>query len=94
MSYRMIKRDGTLSYGFHNPDGSWVELPAPDGEPRTWSAPVPEIRATATHLSPPEHVRQFLRNIASKGGQSRARRHSRSELAAWGRVRHKTKPTV
>jgi general stress protein YciG len=62
-------------YAIRNPDGSWFEAPpgiAPDDQP---------IRASSL-------LREFLREIGRKGGQSRARRHSREELAAWGRVRH------
>ena len=37
----------------------------------------------------PADVRQFLCEIGKLGGQARAQRHSREELAAWGRVRHR-----
>jgi hypothetical protein len=80
MSPWLTKRNGTLSYGFHNPDGSWFEVPVPDKAP---SAP------TSATSSPSGNVRQFLREIASRGGKARAARHGREELAAWGRVRHK-----
>ena len=70
------KRDGSVVYAIRNPDGSWFEAPpdfAPEDQP---------IRASSL-------LREFLREIGRKGGQSRARRHSREELAAWGRVRRK-----
>jgi general stress protein YciG len=70
------KRDGSVVYAIRNPDGSWFEAPLdliPGSQP---------IRASSL-------LREFLREIGRKGGQSRARRHSREELAAWGRVRHK-----
>ena len=32
MSLRLFQRDGSVVYAIHNPDGSWVEWPAPDGD--------------------------------------------------------------
>jgi hypothetical protein len=122
MTYR-VRRDGTISYGFHNPDGNWVEVPAPDDEPRTWitptqesslpvtqpsapgcvefptpgepqparSAPAPEISPLQVTPSTLRDVHQFLREMGRRGGQARAARHSRDEIATWGRVRRKTK---
>jgi hypothetical protein len=88
MSPLLRKRDSTVVQAMHNPDGSWFEMLAPDDAP---PAPVPVI-------APPSatggDVRQFLREIASRGGKARAARHSREELAAWGRVRRKPKPEV
>jgi hypothetical protein len=75
-----------------NPDGSWFEIPAS----LTRSDPAP--RESAERNTPPpvqlsarEHVREFLRGIARKGGKSRAARHSHDEIAAWGRVRRSRK---
>lgn len=56
-------------------------MPAPDD---TSGAP-PSVT-----LAPAGSVSQFLREIASRGGKARAARHSREELAAWGRVRRKS----
>jgi DNA invertase Pin-like site-specific DNA recombinase len=39
-------------------------------------------------LSP--SVRNYLAEIGSKGGQTRARRHARAELRAWGRLGGRT----
>ena len=77
---RMLKRDCSVSYGFYNPDGSWVELPNPDDQPSS---------ASLDQVAAPCNVRQFLRQIARKGGLARAAKHNREEIAAWGRVRHK-----
>ena len=54
------KRDGTLSYGFKNPDGSWVELP-PEDEEAVQTAPLQEhVQAVAPSTA--GNVRQFLRS--------------------------------
>src|ERR1700693_2521316 len=55
---------------FTNPDGSRFYVPDADGV------------ATAPRAS--AHVREFLREIGKRGGQERARRHTREELASWG----------
>lgn len=86
---RLLRRDGTISYGFHSPDGSWVEVPPPDGQPHSSGSPVPMPRPPIAQSSTPGDVRQFLREIGRRGGQARAARHSRAEIAEWGRVRHK-----
>jgi hypothetical protein len=86
MGQSVRKRDSSAVHAVHNPDGSWFEIP--DDPPVAASAPVPSGTS-----SPAGSVRQFLREIASRGGKSRAARHSRAELAAWGRVRHKSNPT-
>jgi hypothetical protein len=78
--------------GIRNPDGSWFEVP--DDPPVAPSAPLHEGRSPSSSPTEADSVRQFLREIASRGGKSRAARHCRAELAAWGRVRHKTKPEV
>jgi hypothetical protein len=54
-----------------NPDGSriWV----PDAEPSQGSRRLPT----------PRDVRQFLREIGKRGGQERARRHSKADLSYW-----------
>jgi hypothetical protein len=81
--------------GIRNPDGSWFEVPSRDPPPTT---PDPSAPAVAPSSATPsaaaaDGVRQLLREIASRGGKARAARYSRAELAAWGRVRHKSKPT-
>jgi hypothetical protein len=97
MNTRLSRRDGSGIYAIHNPDGSWVEIPAWDSDSSAPSVRAPEVpRQTATahaKASSPENVRQFLREIGSRGGQARASRHSREELAAWGRVRHQKQPS-
>jgi hypothetical protein len=90
MGYWLRKRDGSRVYAMHLPDGSWLELPAPDDRPLVASAPVPEVGPPLPQPSTPENVRRFLREIGRRGGQARAARHSRDELAAFGRVRHST----
>lgn len=70
-----------------------------DGQPLVAvneSAPAKETlpplrRSTVEVLAPyaSTQVCDFLRQIGRLGGKARARRHSREELAAWGRVRHK-----
>jgi hypothetical protein len=82
---RLLKRDGSISYGFHNPDGSWVEIPWQDDQPI--SAPV----SSQAQVSTAGNVREFLRQIGRKGGLVRASRHNRQQLAAWGSVRYKNK---
>jgi hypothetical protein len=57
-----------------NPDGSRLNVPESD---------VPDSRH---RISP--HTREFLREIGKRGGRERARRHTRSELATWGGIRH------
>jgi len=90
---RMLKRDGSISYGFFNPDGSWVELP-PDDRSNSGRAPVEQAPTPTTSVSAPTSVRQFLRQIARKGGLARAAKHNREEISAWGRVRYKTKSGI
>jgi hypothetical protein len=87
MSPLWRKRDA-----IRNPDGSWFEMPEPDEAPVASSEL--EHVVTSPSLTPVVggSVSQFLREIASRGGKARAARHSREELAAWGRVRHKSKP--
>lgn len=58
-----------------NPDGSRCYVPDAEGV------------ATAPRAS--AHIREFLRGIGKRGGQERARHHTREELASWGRVRHR-----
>jgi hypothetical protein len=65
-----------------NPDGSWFEVP---DDPTL----VPVAATTTPSTKPVAPVRQFLREIASRGGKARAARHTREELAAWGRMRRK-----
>jgi hypothetical protein len=77
--------------GIRNPDGSWFEGPSPDELPPAPSEPA--VASPSPTPASPNSVHEFLRMIASRGGQARAARHSRAELAAWGRVRHKSKPT-
>jgi hypothetical protein len=56
------------------------------------ASPVAERPPTSPAVpSAAQNVRQFLREIGRRGGQARAARHSRDELATFGRVRHKTK---
>ena len=86
---RVLKRDGSISYGFRNPDGSLFELP-PDDQPSSWSASV-ELAPSSASASASGNVREFLREIGRKGGLARAAKHSREKIAAWGRVRKKTK---
>lgn len=73
------------------PDGSWVEMPAQDDDSNALNARAPRVpdHPPDARSSAPENVRQFLRDIGRRGGQSRASRHTRAELAAWGRVRHR-----
>jgi hypothetical protein len=75
------------------PDGSrWV---IPDDEHVTVPT-APNGRLAAPHIQGPtatNMVRQFLREIGRRGGEARAARHSRDEIAAWGRVRHKNGAT-
>jgi hypothetical protein len=61
MSPLWRKRNGAVAYVIRNPDGSWFEVPSPDEAP---SAP-----PSATS-SPNGNVRQFLREIASRGTPS------------------------
>ena len=89
MGYWLRKRDGSRVYAMHLPDGSWFEMPAPDDSPLVAIAPVPEIAPPVVQTSTAGSVRQFLREIGKRGGQARARRHSREELAGWGAIRHK-----
>jgi hypothetical protein len=81
MTYQLRKRDGSIVDTLRNPDGSWVEFPAFDEQPASQQAASAQIATAAT-------IRQFLREIGRRGGQARAARHSRAEIAAWGRVRH------
>ena len=88
MTPLLRKRDGSVVEVIHNPDGSWVEIPAQDAQAevsdnRLLTLP-PRVVTTDGDLSAPEHVRQFLREIGRRGGQARAHRHSHQELAAWG----------
>jgi hypothetical protein len=94
MGYFLRKRDGSRVYAMHLPDGSWFEMPPPDDAPSAASVPVPEIASPRAQPFTPGGVRQFLREIGKRGGQARARRHSRDELAAWGAIRHRSKPGV
>jgi general stress protein YciG len=87
------------------PDGSQWDIPALDSGPQptalrtagTWRVMtmpsgehlyVQESDAPASLAAPP-NFRDFLRQIGSRGGQSRAIRHNRRELAAWGRTRRR-----
>lgn len=93
MSPLLRKRDGSVAYAIHNPDGSWFEMPAQDAQTqasgnRLPASPRQVVTADAKN-SAPDPVRQFLRDIGKRGGQARASRHSREQIAAWGRVRHK-----
>lgn len=94
MSPWMIKRDGSVVFGIRNPDGSWWEIPARYDLPPAMNAPPPGTASSASQSSPTGNVREFLREIGKRGGQERARRHSRDELAAFGRVRHKSEPPI
>ena len=85
MSQLLRKRDGSVAYAIHNPDGSWFEMPAQDAQPQASGNRLP----ASPNTSAPDHVRQFLREIGRRGGQARASRHSREQIASWGRVRHK-----
>ena len=92
---RVLKRDGSISYGFRNPDGSLFELPQDeDDEPRSRSAPVEQVAPLTGSATASGNVREFLRQIGRKGGLARAARHSGEEIAAWGRLRKKTKRAV
>ncbi len=93
MSPWLRKRDGSNVYAVHLPDGGWVEMPAPE-EPLGASTPVPEVTSPTTQPRSDGSVRQFLREIGKRGGQARARRHSRAELAEWGAVRHKASARI
>ena len=64
------------------PDGSRIFVPESD-------APTPGVpsRNAPPSYQPSEQVRQFLRVIGKRGGQARARNHSREEIAAWGAAR-------
>jgi hypothetical protein len=88
MTYRLRKPDGSVVDAFRNPDGSWVEIPELPNPARPAGESMQQIAAPTAEMSPREHVREFLRGIARKGGKARAARHSRDEIAAWGRVRH------
>jgi hypothetical protein len=89
MTYRLRKPDGSVVEAFRNPDGSWVEIPTLPNLSRPAVESVQKIASPPNaELSPREHVREFLRGIARRGGKSRAARHSHDEIAAWGRVRH------
>ena len=87
---RLIKRDGWVAYGFHNPDGSWVEIPE-QGDQRITA---PLSSPAQAQLSTAGTVREFLRQIGRRGGQARAARHSREEIAHWGRTRKKRNPAL
>jgi hypothetical protein len=84
MTYWLRKGDGSIVYALRNPDGSWVEFPAFDEPPAAQPSASAQIGSAMS-------IRQFLREIGRRGGQARAARHSRAELAAWGRVRYKNK---
>ena len=88
------KRDGSRVNAIRQPDGSWFETPAPDDTTFAVRIPLPEITLLSAQPLTSGNVRQFLREIGKRGGQARARRHSRDELAAFGRVRRKTKSGV
>ena len=62
--------------------GTWRTMTMPSGE-RLY---IQESDAPSSLKAPPDY-REFLRQIASRGGQSRAARHSRKQLATWGRQR-------
>src|SRR5262249_31113122 len=93
------KRDGTISYGFRNPDGSWFEMPAPEDEQPSANKAggalavngVAPARPSSAPADGVTSVQQFLREIGRRGGQARAARYSREEIAQWGRVRRNTK---
>lgn len=84
------------------PRGFWPDPPpgcerdgrpsvaANDSAPGNATSP-PLRRSTVEVMSPyaSTQVCDFLRQIGRMGGKARARRHSRTELAAWGRVRQK-----
>jgi len=89
MLRRLIRRDGTVSHGFHNPDGTWFEVPYTSHRPSASSRSAPEVSPPIAQSSAPGEVRQFLREIGRRGGKSRAARHTRAEIAEWGRVRRK-----
>lgn len=94
--WRLLKRDGSVAYGFHNPDGSWVEMPAPNGDAPNVRPPEEPGQVVAPPIpasTAPEQVRRYMREMGSKGGQARASRHSREQIAAWGRARHKKQPS-
>jgi hypothetical protein len=89
MSPLLRKRNGSVVYAERNPDGSWFEMPAPDDQPVPFSAPIRRNGSFTAQSSAPESVRQYMREIGKRGGKARAARHSRAEIAAWGRVRRK-----
>jgi hypothetical protein len=89
MTYRLRKPDGSVVEAFRNPDGSWVEIPTLPNPSRRVEEATPVPAAPTAPLTAREHVREFLRGIARRGGKTRAARHNRDEIAAWGRVRHK-----
>jgi hypothetical protein len=62
-----------------------------EGTPSASTSPAAASASPVPPRSAPEHVRQFLRKIGQRGGQARAARHSRDEIAAWGRVRRKSR---
>jgi hypothetical protein len=67
------------------PDGSRWAIP-------DWTPVAPPCRVAASPMqwhTSPDVVRQFLREIGRRGGKARAAQHSRDEIAAWRRVRHK-----
>jgi hypothetical protein len=74
------------------PDGSRLYIP--DSEPTIPSPSGSGQRVDVPTSALPEQVRRFLRENGRKGGQARAARHSRDEIAAWGRVRRKTKSRI
>ena len=86
------KRDGSIVEVTRNPDGSIVEIPIASAQPVLSAMRVTNAGQSFTvEPSAPGNVRQFLREIGRRGGQARAARHSREDIAEWGRRRHKSR---
>ena len=86
MSPTIRMRDGSVVFRFHNPDGSWVEIPMPDGDSEAPNAAIGEsLTRTAwpgARANTPESVSQYMRDIGSRDGKARASCHNREQLAA------------
>src|SRR5947208_12902349 len=82
MSPLLRKPDGSVVEVFRNPDGSWFEVP--QFRPHVPSVSQPKPASSAARPLSLENVRQFLREIGRRGGQARAARHTRQEIADWG----------
>jgi hypothetical protein len=75
MLRRLLKRDGSVAFGFLNPDGSWVEMPAPDGDSQAPSVRMPEEpRQLTTQRASPALLPTFASFCATSAAVTAASR--------------------